>query len=71
MSLPHDPDLTTDPAFTDAPEPAPTGLLDRFKRRAAADLARHATVVGSPLPSDLLRDCEQAGLLVLAPIKAA
>lgn len=40
-------------------------------RRAAADLARHATVAGSPLPSDLLRDCEQAGLLVLAPIKAA
>ncbi len=50
MSLPHDPDLTTDPAFTDAPEPAPTGLLDRFKRRAAADL-RSAMVDPSQEPA--------------------
>ncbi|MBI3206239.1 MAG: hypothetical protein HYZ29_32185 [Myxococcales bacterium] len=39
--------------------------------RAAADLARHAEVAGSRLAHDLVRECERAGLLVLAPIRAA
>ncbi len=50
MSLPHDTDSAHDPAFGVPADTPPTSVLDRFKRRAAADL-RSAMVDPSQEPA--------------------
>lgn len=50
MSLPTDPDPSAGPAFADVEQPAPSGLLERVRRRAAADL-RNAMVDPSQEPA--------------------